>query len=200
MASALLSQAVRPRQMDHSRSAHVRLPDGTRVNLRSLVLADLLRGADFFSRLSERSRYFRFMMPAPLLSQNVLTTLARQARNPRCAVLVAFVRHAARSEIVGGGRIVFTRRGTTCEFAVTVVDAWQGRGVGSALLRSLVTRARTLGYRHIDGSVLSANTPMLAVARRQGFHARIVAGDRGVVTVSRALWPSGAALPLSRSG
>ncbi len=181
-------------------SAHVRLPDGARVNIRSLVPADLRRGPEFFNRLSARSRYLRFMMPVPTLTPNVLAMIARQARNPRCAVLLAYVRHASGTEIVGGGRVVATRRRGNCEFALTIVDAWQRRGVGIALLRALVTRARALRYRHIDGEILAANTAMLAVARRVGFRARIAAGGGGVVTVSRPLWPSATARPSSGSG
>lgn len=195
-----MRSAPRCRMSSPSVGAPVRLPDGTRVNIRSLIPADLRGGQGFFDRLSDQSRYFRFMTPAPTLGAGVIATLARQARDPRCAVVVAYVRQAGGFEIVGGGRVVPTRRATTCEFALTVIDAWHGRGVGSALLRTLVTRARALGYRHIFGEVLAVNAPMLAVARRLCFSARFVPDDGGVVTVSRALWPSGAAAPLVRTG
>ena len=175
-----------------SLSSHIRLPDGSRVNLRSLVPADLRRASDYFRALSDESRYFRFMIPVRTLSPEVVTLLARQARDPRCSVVVAYVRHARGFEIVGGGRIVPLQRHATCEFALTVVDAWHGRGVGGALLRTLVKRARALGYHHIVGDVLAANAPMLTLARRLCFGARFAPADRGVVTVSRALWPSGA--------
>jgi RimJ/RimL family protein N-acetyltransferase len=152
--------------------------------------ADLRRDTEFFGRLSEQSRYLRFMMATRALPASVLAAIALHARDPRCAVLVAFVRHATGgTEIIGGGRIVNTRRTGTCEFALTVVDSWQGRGVGSLLLRELILRARALRYHRIEGSVLAINVPMLKVASGLGLRAQCVLGDPTVVNVSRMLWP-----------
>ena len=57
----------------------------------------------------------------------------------------------------------------TCEFAVTVVDGWQGVGLASRLMRELIQAARERGLRRIEGFVLATNTSMLDLARRLGF-------------------------------
>jgi len=167
---------------------HHQLPDGTRLYLRSMMAADL-RGADaYFGRLSERSRYLRFMSATRSLPADALRTLARQSRDRRCAVVVAFVRHAGTTEIVGGARLVGTARRSTCEFALTVVDAWQGRGIGRALLREMVRRAPALGYTRIEGFVLAGNSAMLSIAHHLGLRVCVHRGDRGAVVVWRRVW------------
>ena len=51
---------------------------------------------------------------------------------------VAVVRRGAKDNIVGVGRYTATRDSTTCECAVTVLDDWQKRGLGSVLMRHLI--------------------------------------------------------------
>ena len=153
------------------------------------MMAADLRGAEaFFGRLSERSRYLRFMGATRSLPAGSVRTLARQSRDRRCAVVVAFVRHARSTEIVGGARLVGTARRSTCEFALTVVDAWQGRGVGRVLLREMLDRAPALGYTRIEGFVLAGNSAMLSVARHLGMQRCTHRGDRDAVVVWRRLW------------
>jgi RimJ/RimL family protein N-acetyltransferase len=173
----------------HHPRPHALLRDGTRVYLRPLISADLSHAGEYFSQLSAASRYRRFHTPTPVLSRDTVRILARQSRDRRCAVIVALACHNGGAEIVGGGRLVNTGFRSTCEFALTVVDLWQGRGVGSALLRELVGRARALGYHRIEGLVLASNTSMISVARRARMGVRMQFGDRGVVTVSRTLFP-----------
>jgi hypothetical protein len=46
---------------------------------------------------------------------------------------------------------------------VTVVDAWQGRGLGSALLARLSERALEAGIEYFTAEVLAENRTMLAL-------------------------------------
>jgi len=57
------------------------------------------------------------------------------------------------------------------EFAIVVADAWQGRGLGRALLERLIA-ARERGYARMVGSVLAMNATMLSFVKRLGFASR----------------------------
>ena len=70
---------------------------------------------------------------------------------------------------IGVARYARLAGDATCEFAITVADAWQGRGIGRKLLAMLVASARGHGVRRIIGDVLATNTPILRLARSQGF-------------------------------
>ena len=52
--------------------------------------------------------------------------------------------------------------------AVTVIDSWQRRGLGTVLLRELAQRAAEEGIRHFTAQILADNRPMLTLAQRLG--------------------------------
>src|SRR5271168_796011 len=69
--------------------------------------------------------------------------------------------------IVGGGRYVVVQPGQA-EVAFAIVDAYQGLGIGSALMRHLATLGRDAGLRELIAEVLAENVPMLNVFERSG--------------------------------
>lgn len=83
--------------------------------------------------------------------------------------LIAKVDEAGRSVIVGGGRYVVVQPGTA-ELAFAVIDEYQGRGVGTALMSHLIILARNAGLRELVADVLSDNIAMMTVFRRSGLH------------------------------
>ena len=69
--------------------------------------------------------------------------------------------------IVGGARYVVVQPGQA-EVAFAIVDAYQGLGIGSALMRHLATLGREAGLRELIAEVLAENVPMLNVFERSG--------------------------------
>ena len=55
------------------------------------------------------------------------------------------------------------------ELAFAVIDPYQGRGIGSMLLRHLIAIARAGGMRELIADVLPGNTAMLKAFERGGF-------------------------------
>ncbi|HEY1290678.1 MAG TPA: GNAT family N-acetyltransferase [Burkholderiales bacterium] len=118
----------------------------------------------FFRGLSERSRYQRFMqhlseLPPPLLARFTQLDYERE--------LALVVLHEGR--FVAVGRYAPRSDGTTAEFALTVADAWQRKGIGRALLERLCASARDAGYAALYGSILADNHDMLRLAEHLGF-------------------------------
>ena len=179
----------RQRISDHAR--HTRLPDGTWVYLRPLREEDFAHAQTYFQGLSAQSRYLRFMAPTKALSSAALSDLHKAMCTRGYGVTVAVVDHGAPrgEERIGGARVVPTRRRGTCEFAVSLIDAWHGRCAGVLLLKEVVHLARSLGYHRIEGQVLTVNTRMLAVARRLRFTVRLDEHDPSVTIVSRMIFP-----------
>jgi GNAT superfamily N-acetyltransferase len=81
--------------------------------------------------------------------------------------LVAVANDAGQPTIVGGGRYVVVEPGQA-EVAFAVVDAYQGLGIGSALMRHLATLGREAGLRELIAEALSENVAMLNVFERSG--------------------------------
>ena len=74
---------------------------------------------------------------------------------------------ATRGEVIIGHAMAVDRAGPggvrMTEIGVVVADAWQGQGVGSALVRALITRAQARGVTSVAMDVLPANRQVLAM-------------------------------------
>ena len=75
-------------------------------------------------------------------------------------------------EIIGGARVVDMQPGGPAEFAVTLRDEVQGRGLARQALETVVEVAREAGCTSVWGTISAQNTAMLSLARRVGFAIR----------------------------
>jgi acetyltransferase len=161
---------------------NLRLRDGTSVAVRPIRPEDAAREQRFFDALSERSRYQRFMNQMAHLPPQMLARFT-QLDYDRELALVALAPDGG--EFIGVGRYAPNADGETAEFALTIADAWQGHGIGRALLERLCDCARAAGYRTLYGHILHANREMLELAGRLGFAKS--GSDGELISVARAL-------------
>lgn len=155
----------------------MKLPDGTSIELRPIRPEDKPIMLEAFAHLSDESRYRRFLGPHPRLTESELRYLTEVDHRTHEAIV-------AISPVTGEGLgvaryIADPERPDTAEMAVTVVDAWQGRGVGTALLNALVDRARQNGIRCFGAFVLASNASMIALLHELG-ETELRAADDGV--------------------
>ena len=143
----------------------VTLRDRTEMLVRPIRPADkpaLVRG---FERLSDESVYQRFLSPMPELRPMDLVYLTEVDHHDHEA-LIAFDDHG---EAVGVARYVrSTADPQRAEFAVTVVDAWQRRGVATELLRRLTARAKQEGVKTFTALLLAENYEMRGLLEKLG--------------------------------
>jgi RimJ/RimL family protein N-acetyltransferase len=81
--------------------------------------------------------------------------------------LVVVAHENSNQTIVGAGRYVLVEPGTA-EVAFGVVDEFQGRGIGAALMRNLASIARQAGLNKLIAEVLASNLAMLRVFEKSG--------------------------------
>lgn len=153
-----------------------RLADGTpcRIGLRLLdgehgdragIKAEISAAVQ---RMSPRSRRLRFASPLGNLSDAQLDYLTDFDQEDRIA-WCAFEADAEKEVGVGLARYVrLVDKPGVAEFAVTVVDAYQRRGLGTLLLGRLLGTAREHGIGVLRGYVLPENEAMLRLGRRFG--------------------------------
>jgi acetyltransferase len=158
------------------------LRDGTSLQVRPIRPEDAALEQQFVHGLSARSRYQRFLHEQPELPPSLLARFT-QLDYDRELALIAL--EPAQERMLAVGRYAPNADGETAEFALTVADAWQGRGLGSALLERLCDCARAAGYRALNGHILDVNRDMLELAARLGFRENGRDGD--LVTVVRPL-------------
>jgi len=122
--------------------------------------------AEAFEQLSETSRYRRFFTVKPRLSEQSLAFFTDVDHHDHEA-LVAVA--PGSGQLVGVARFIRNpAEPDQAEAALTVIDSWQQRGLGTALLRELAQRAEEEGIRQFTAEILAENRPMLTLARRLG--------------------------------
>jgi GNAT superfamily N-acetyltransferase len=160
--------------------AEIELRDGSRVRVRQGRPADrelLLRG---FERLSDESRYRRFLAPMPELSDGMVRYLTNIDHHDHEAIIAL---HGDTGEGIGVARYVrSTARPDVAEVAVTVIDDWQGRGLGTLLLELLSARAREEGINTFTALMLATNEEMMDMLRRLD-PVRILDRETGTVEI-----------------
>jgi GNAT superfamily N-acetyltransferase len=156
------------------------LDDGSRLRIRQVQQTDsglLLRG---FERLSPESRYRRFLAPMPELTGRMVRYLTNVDHRDHEAVVAL---DAETGEGIAVGRYVRSpERPHVAEVALTVTDDWQGRGVGTLLLRVLCARAREDGITSFTAVMLAQNKQMMDLLEELG-PVRVLDREAGAVEV-----------------
>jgi len=147
-------------------SASELLRDGRQVEVRALRHSDRDDLLAAVARTSTQSLYRRFFGIKREFSEKEIAFFVDVDFEKHVA-LVAVVDQGGRQMIVGGGRYFVVRPGAA-EVAFAVVDEFQGQGLGSALMRHLITIARDAGLKEFIAEVLPDNTAMLKVFEKSG--------------------------------
>jgi GNAT superfamily N-acetyltransferase len=144
------------------------LRDGTRILVRPVLPEDRERLREGFARLSARSRYRRFLTALEHLSDQQVRSLTEIDYDDRMAWVAV---DPSRPSLPGLGVARYVRLAeepAVAEAAVTVLDEYQGRGIGTILLRMLAGSAREHGIRSFRGYVLAENAPMMDILQDLG--------------------------------
>ena len=149
-------------------SADERLRDGSTIEIRALRPSDRDDMLAAIGRTSAQSLQRRFFVPKRGFSENEISFFLNIDFNDHVA-LVAQIEEDGRPVIAGGGRYVVVKPGEA-ELAFVVVDAYQGRGIATLLMRHLVAIAREAGLEQLMADVLPENAAMLKVFSAFGFH------------------------------
>jgi acetyl coenzyme A synthetase (ADP forming)-like protein len=139
------------------------LRDGSTLRLRAPVAEDADALLEFFSGLSEHSRYLRFH-GFPALGPKLVEPVLEPDWQERGALLASLD-----GSIVAIANWVRLRDPRAAEIAFTVGDEYQRRGIGTRLLEQLAARAAEAGIEEFVAEVLHDNAAMLAVFRDAGF-------------------------------
>jgi acetyltransferase len=162
------------------------LRDGSEMRVRPIRPEDATMERAFVASLSEQTRYMRFQHHLPELTPQMLARFT-QIDYDRELALVALEGSGEDERIRGVARYVANPNVISAEFAIVVGDDMQGKGLGFALMTKLLAAAREVGYRYIEGSVLTGNSGMLRLMAALGFRVERDENDSGVVRVVKDL-------------
>jgi GNAT superfamily N-acetyltransferase len=134
----------------------MRLRDGSPIFVRSIRPDDKPLLVDGLTRLSEASRYKRFLGPKPKFTKDELRYLTEIDGVDHVAYVA--LRGDAPKELIAVARLVRSASyPQAAEIALAVCDAWQRRGVGKLLGDHLAMAARDRGIRYLTGTTAVDN-------------------------------------------
>lgn len=150
------------------------LRDGTRVVLRHIRPEDAEELSHGFDQLSAESRMFRFLHGVKRLTAEQLRYLTDVDGRDHVAIVAA----DAQNHGLGVARFIRAKDDpVVAEAAITVVDALQGRGLGSMLGEALARAARERGIERFRGEILASNQRVRELLDAAG--ARVATGADG---------------------
>jgi len=165
--AALLAGTCAPMSETNNYAARELLRDGSQVDIRALQPADEAEMLAAIGRTSAQSLQRRFFVMKRHFSDKERAFFMDVDFKNHVAI-VAVAEEAGRKVIVGGGRYIVSEPGRA-EMAFVVIDAWQGRSIGSILMRHLVKIAGDAGLRELTAEVLPENAAMIKVFGKFGF-------------------------------
>jgi len=163
------------------------MPDGTDVMVRPIRPEDAEIEQTFVRNLSPESKYFRFMQSLDQLSPLMLARFTQIDYDREMALIAVIGEDTPQARSIGVARYVSNPDRQSCEFALTVADEWQKKGVGQQLMQRLMGIARDRGIEIMEGEVLANNNKMLSLCERLGFRVVHDSDDPEVVHVRRHL-------------
>jgi len=169
--------------------ADVLLRDGRTAHIRPIRPEDREVFVEFYARVSDQSKYYRFFSPMPRLSERDVDRFTNVDNVNRVALVLTL-----QDQIIAVGRYDVIKPGEA-EVAFLVEDQHQGRGIGQLLLEHLSQAGRERGVERFVAEVLPDNTRMIQTFRDAGY--RVASEyDEGVLQLEFSIDPTDTAIGL----
>jgi len=159
-----LTGAVYPRHLETRFEAE----GGLGVLVRPMKATDEALLREMLYRLSTESVYHRFFGAIKAFPHRRIQQYLDLDYDDRMAI-VAIVGEGGIEKLVGVGRYMREPGSNSAECAFVVEDAYQGRGIGTLLLRRLVKIAADAGLVGFRAEVLADNIAMLRTFQNSGY-------------------------------
>ncbi|AZN70536.1 N-acetyltransferase [Georhizobium profundi] len=175
-----------------------RIADDLDLLVRTVEPADKAHLLAGFSHLSERSRFFRFLGGVTRLSEKDLVRFTARSNSEHCAI------GALNMSVVPPDPVAIARYERldtdqeSAEMAVTVIDAYQGRGVGPLLIGAIAFCAAEAGIKRFVAYVHPENRGMIQLMISLGAH--IADAAEGEITFDMPLHRDAGGYPDTRAG
>jgi len=135
------------------------------VNIRPIEASDASALHQAYERLSDDTKYKRFMATKPHLSRRDISYLTHIDGDNHVALVATPVGEP--DQIIGVARYVrLPEDARTAEFAIVIGDRYQGDGLGSALMSRLADAATAHGVKRLRGTMLADNIAAHKLTRR----------------------------------
>lgn len=165
-----------------AQAVHLTTRDGMALEVRPAFAEDEALLEDFFARVSEDDRRFRFLAANRHIGHDQLAPLTH-VDHWRTESFLAFDKQGG--ELVASALLACDPAMATGEIAVSVASAYRGRGVGWTMLDLLASEAQRRGVSKVISIEDRANHAAIELEREKGFEAHGVDGDPHLVMLEK---------------
>ena len=162
----------------------IRTRSGKMIAVRPVTSEDEALLAEFFDRVSDEDRRFRFLSAHNHLTHEQLAPMV-EVDHFRTESFIAFDEQGG--AVVGHALLACDNALDTGEVAIAVCRDWRGMGVGWALLDVLADAARHRGLRRVISLEDRDNHAAIELEREKGFTPHGVEGDPHCVMLEKLL-------------
>lgn len=166
------------------RIQEIRIRSGQTIAVRPVTPEDEPLLEEFFDRVSDEDRRFRFLSAHKHLDHAQLAPMV-EVDHFRTESFMAF--DEATDTVIGHALLASDNALDTAEVAVSVCSTWRGQGVGWALLDVLAEAARHRGLRRVISLEDRDNHAAIELEREKGFVPHGVDGDPHMVLLEKLL-------------
>ena len=160
--------AIRPYPKELEQS--LTLPDGRTLYLRPILPEDEPALQAMVQRMPKEDIYRRFFRPLKQLTHDLAARLTQLDYDREMAFVLTGPGMAGKADIWGVISMMSTDPDLEkAEYAIAVDRSMTGLGLGSLLMRQIITYARQRGIRELFGEVLQENKSMLKINQALGF-------------------------------
>ena len=156
-----------------------KLRDGREIRVRAARLTDEARVQELLYGLSPESVYSRYHHLRTRYPRDEIQTLLDADPQRGCAFVAELPEDGS---LIGLTRYDLDPVSGIGELGIVIADAWQRKGVGSALMRRMVEVGRAHGLKGLRADVLAVNSAMIGLLRDVGAD-EVPPPDGGVVDV-----------------
>lgn len=183
--------------IQHPRSFDTCLRDGRWVRIRPITAGDKNAMVAAMDRMSPKSRYFRFHAALPRLSEDSLRYLTEVDQRDHVAWAVFSLDEPGRPGVATVRFVRDARNPAEAEIAITIIDEYQGVGLGRILIDTILLSAHEHAVEQLVGYVSPENERAISLlesagARSGEVEAGLLRMDLPVITDGRRYRHSGA--------
>jgi len=146
----------------------VKLPDKAEVLLRPIKHSDVELWVELYNSLSSMTKYYRFFTSHREPNQKMINQYVKIDYINNFAI-VAIIKGNGKEKMIGVARYILDPPPDSAELAVVVADEWQGRGLGTQLLLSILNIMIRRKVKKLHGDIFLENRKMLKLMHDSGF-------------------------------
>lgn len=155
----------------------------TRVTIRPIEAVDADGLSTFYASLSPESRARRFLGASRGINGEMATRFAAVDHRSEDGFVAVLLEQGPADGLIVGHASLTTNGDAPPEIAFAVADAWQRRGIGTALMTEIIAVAERQRITRLTAALLADNIPMRRLLARAGWSSRITGLDGATMEV-----------------